>query len=263
MAGYRASPFVLTAKDVLEQTGIALLESHPLTNVFGDFYGYGKDGGALHGEYAYEIISGGKNGNRVIATRVYNKFGYEGKKEAPLTSAGQIVVNPQTKEIEGFTIGGKAGSIGFDPDFERWGSAGRMTRGDSGRYVDRGAVRKEMMGTSIATLVKRKKPIGRGLYVSEVVVAPPSFLERFDPRGLDGGLILSNFVFELITRGVDPIYDVLINKPLEKVEEIRKRTGAGPLVRDPWLILKHKVVAGLHRYVTGIASPEELFEGAD
>lgn len=246
-------------KTGVEESIQIVSQTNPFTNFVSDVWGFGYQGGPLESKDFKEIIL--RNG-KIIGFRDY-KDG-EGR---PI----EFVNDLQTDEGEFVNCGGRVvKGPGYDTDFERWGSASRLTDGDYRSITDKSTIVQEIMKDALSWYVGKggkrrylKNPDGttnNEYLVVEIPRAKQGFLEKFDPKGFDAGAAgyfgLQSLIYMLFDRLV---YDPIVERPIRKINAGLKKKDLPQIRLDPFVETEYIAVSEIANGLLGLPSEKELY----
>lgn len=222
----------------------ANLQKGKYTRALTDVWGFGYNGGPLEGDESPEVIctrdASKPKGYQdiILGFRKYN----ESLGECPLTNVNEIKFDSHGR-VTGYTSGDRANPK-WDDEFEKWGSAERVTNGNYGKMRDRGRLGKRLVWNALKYYVGKRKEhlgtdgFGRDIYTVKIPVTKSTGIFRpfrlFDPRGFDYKIAL-HYIGKTI---VHTVSDKLLFKGIKNfVRKVNENLPKGiDLPLDPFII---------------------------
>lgn len=236
----------------------------PGLNLAGDLWGFGYQGGPLEGGLVREIIL---HKGKVQGFRNYDE-------DDPGARPMEYTTDLQKQGNMYINCGGVAvdlEKLRFDDDFERWGSASRLTNEDYLKVEDKTSLLKEMLQDGLSWYVGKggvrkelKDPVTGVPHPDYTVVEIPrakhGLFEKFDPKGFDPGtslyFALQSIVYKLFD---DVLFEPLVEGPIRRINEGLEKRNLPGIRMDAFVTSEYTAVSEIVNALFDLPSPNELY----
>lgn len=259
------------AKAAVEQSIQAYSQINPVTNLLGDIYGFGYQGGPIEGGNVREIIM---YKGKVAGFRNYD----ENQGERPLEWKDDLKIHDKIFINPGGYLIGEPLTVNkfYDNDFERWGSASRLTNGDYRDIEDKSRLAQHMLNDTLSWYAKHggkrrtlKDAFGipdTDYKVVEIPRASRGFFQKFDPKSWDPSLAfylgLQSVAYKIPDDLIyEPLVEGLIRKINKNVKKVRPE--AGNIRMDAFVESEYVAISELVNTIFDLPSPNELYYQGD